>query len=53
MASLVGFLVASSVLCGVAWDTRSLVAFRFVHGAFCGAIMPVTMDDAHLPVAAA
>ncbi|NOJ77280.1 DHA2 family efflux MFS transporter permease subunit [Myxococcus xanthus] len=42
VASLVGFL-AASVLCGVSWDTRALVAFRFVQGAFCGAIMPVTM----------
>ncbi|WNG39042.1 DHA2 family efflux MFS transporter permease subunit [Archangium violaceum] len=42
VASLVGFTLAS-VLCGLAWDTRSLVVFRFVQGAFCGAIMPVTM----------
>ena len=42
VASLVGFILAS-VLCGVAWDTRSLVLFRFLQGAFCGAIMPVTM----------
>lgn len=42
VASLVGF-VLTSVLCGLAWDTRSLVAFRFLQGAFCGAIMPVTM----------
>ncbi|ATB28467.1 hypothetical protein MEBOL_001914 [Melittangium boletus DSM 14713] len=42
VASLVGFILAS-VLCGLAWATRSLVLFRFVQGAFCGAIMPVTM----------
>ncbi|MDY7232706.1 DHA2 family efflux MFS transporter permease subunit [Hyalangium rubrum] len=42
VASLVGFIL-TSVLCGVAWDARSLVAFRFLQGAFCGAIMPVTM----------
>jgi EmrB/QacA subfamily drug resistance transporter len=42
VATLVGFILAS-VLCGVAWDARSLVAFRFLQGAFCGAIMPVTM----------
>ncbi|WP_239470706.1 DHA2 family efflux MFS transporter permease subunit [Archangium violaceum] len=42
VASLVGFLL-TSVLCGVAWDARSLVVFRFLQGAFCGAIMPVTM----------
>ncbi|QRK11896.1 DHA2 family efflux MFS transporter permease subunit [Archangium violaceum] len=42
VASLVGFTLAS-VLCGLAWDTRSLVVFRFIQGAFCGAIMPVTM----------
>lgn len=42
VASLVGFTLAS-VLCGAAWDTRSLVAFRFLQGAFCGAVMPVTM----------
>jgi EmrB/QacA subfamily drug resistance transporter len=42
VASLVGFILMS-VLCGVAWDARSLVAFRFLQGAFCGAITPVTM----------
>lgn len=42
VASLVGFTLAS-VLCGFAWDTRSLVVFRFLQGAFSGAIMPVTM----------
>lgn len=42
VATLVGFILAS-VLCGVAWNAQSLVAFRFVQGAFCGAIMPVTM----------
>ncbi|MCY1074806.1 DHA2 family efflux MFS transporter permease subunit [Archangium lansingense] len=42
VATLVGFILAS-VLCGLAWDARSLVAFRFLQGAFCGAIMPVTM----------
>jgi EmrB/QacA subfamily drug resistance transporter len=42
VASLVGFTLAS-VLCGLAWDARSLVAFRFLQGAFCGAILPVTM----------
>ncbi|WNG55082.1 DHA2 family efflux MFS transporter permease subunit [Archangium gephyra] len=42
VASLVGFIL-TSVLCGLAWDTSSLVAFRFLQGAFCGAIMPVTM----------
>lgn len=42
VATLVGFILAS-VLCGVAWDAQSLVAFRLLQGAFCGAIMPVTM----------
>ncbi len=42
VGSLAGFVLAS-VLCGVAWDTHSLVAFRFLQGAFCGAILPVTM----------
>lgn len=42
VASLVGFTLAS-VLCGLAWDTHSLVAFRFLQGAFSGAIMPATM----------
>ncbi|MFY0575094.1 DHA2 family efflux MFS transporter permease subunit [Cystobacter fuscus] len=42
VANLVGFTLAS-VLCGLAWDAGSLVAFRFLQGAFCGAIMPVTM----------
>ncbi|WNG28273.1 DHA2 family efflux MFS transporter permease subunit [Cystobacter fuscus] len=42
VASLVGFTLAS-VLCGVAWDARSLVAFRILQGAFCGVMMPATM----------
>jgi EmrB/QacA subfamily drug resistance transporter len=42
VASLGGFILMS-VLCGLAWDASSLVAFRFLQGAFCGAIMPVTM----------
>ncbi|WP_257456126.1 DHA2 family efflux MFS transporter permease subunit [Archangium lipolyticum] len=42
VAALVGFIL-SSVLCGVAWNTYSIVAFRIVQGAFCGLIMPVTM----------
>jgi EmrB/QacA subfamily drug resistance transporter len=42
VGSLAGFIVMS-VLCGLAWDASSLVAFRFLQGAFCGAIMPVTM----------
>lgn len=42
VGSLVGFILMS-VLCGLAWDARSLVAFRFLQGAFCGAITPVTM----------
>jgi EmrB/QacA subfamily drug resistance transporter len=42
VASLGGFIL-TSVLCGIAWDMRSLVAFRFLQGAFCGAVMPVTM----------
>ncbi|MET0402143.1 MAG: DHA2 family efflux MFS transporter permease subunit [Cystobacter sp.] len=41
-ASLTGFVLAS-LLCGAAWDAGSLVAFRFMQGAFCGAVMPVTM----------
>lgn len=40
VTTLVGFIVAS-VLCGVAWDARSLVAFRILQGAFCGLILPV------------
>lgn len=42
VASLVGFILAS-LLCGAAWDARSLVAFRLLQGACCGVVTPVTM----------
>ncbi len=42
MASLIGF-TASSLLCAIAWDTTSLIAFRIAQGAFSGLVMPATM----------
>ena len=42
MAALVVF-VAGSVLCSVAWDTGSLIAFRVLQGAGAGAIFPLMM----------
>ncbi|WP_245919533.1 DHA2 family efflux MFS transporter permease subunit [Melittangium boletus] len=42
LGTLLGFAVASLV-CGWAWDAYSLIAFRVLQGAFCGAILPVTM----------
>ncbi|MZQ82845.1 DHA2 family efflux MFS transporter permease subunit [Paenibacillus sp. 5J-6] len=40
--SLVGFTVFS-LLCAIAWDASSLIAFRIIQGAFSGLIMPATM----------
>jgi len=40
--SLAGFTLAS-VLCALAWDIHSLIAFRIVQGAFSGLITPTTM----------
>jgi len=42
MAALVVF-VAGSVLCSVAWDADSLIAFRVLQGAGAGAIFPLMM----------
>ncbi|WP_344343767.1 MFS transporter [Agrococcus versicolor] len=39
---IAAFLVGS-LLCGVAWDMPSLIAFRFVQGIGAGAILPVSM----------
>jgi len=41
--SLVGFTIAS-VLCAVAWDEYSLIAFRVLQGVFSGLIIPATMS---------
>jgi EmrB/QacA subfamily drug resistance transporter len=40
MASLVVFLVGS-ILCSLAWDVTSLIAFRVVQGIGAGAMMPL------------
>ncbi|WP_423923811.1 MDR family MFS transporter [Frigoribacterium sp. 2-23] len=40
MASLVVFLIGS-VLCSLAWDAPSLIAFRVVQGVGAGAMMPL------------
>ncbi|MDD9270689.1 DHA2 family efflux MFS transporter permease subunit [Paenibacillus sp. GCM10023248] len=40
--ALVGFTVFS-LLCAIAWDAPSLIAFRIIQGAFSGLIMPATM----------
>lgn len=42
MAALATFLIGS-VLCGVAWNLESLIAFRAVQGAGAGLILPVLM----------
>ncbi|MBB3069010.1 EmrB/QacA subfamily drug resistance transporter [Paenibacillus baekrokdamisoli] len=41
--ALSGFTVAS-ILCGLSWDTTSLITFRIMQGAFSGLIMPATMS---------
>ncbi|WP_235550605.1 MDR family MFS transporter [Paenibacillus sp. Soil750] len=40
--ALIGFTVFS-LLCALAWDASSLIAFRIIQGAFSGLIMPATM----------
>ncbi|MBD3919283.1 multidrug efflux MFS transporter [Paenibacillus sp. PR3] len=40
--SMVGFVVFS-LLCALAWDTTSLIAFRILQGAFSGLVLPATM----------
>lgn len=42
MFSLIGFTLFS-LLCALAWDPTSLIAFRIIQGAFSGLIMPATM----------
>ncbi|MCQ6561940.1 MDR family MFS transporter [Paenibacillus mendelii] len=41
--SLAGF-TAASILCALAWDIQSLIAFRILQGAFSGIITPTTMS---------
>lgn len=40
--SVLGFTVAS-LLCGLAWNIASLIAFRVLQGVFSGLIAPITM----------
>ncbi|WP_240546387.1 MDR family MFS transporter [Paenibacillus artemisiicola] len=42
LLALVGFTL-SSLLCAVAWDEYSLIAFRILQGAFSGLILPASM----------
>jgi EmrB/QacA subfamily drug resistance transporter len=39
----VGVFLVGSVLCGLAWDMVSLIAFRAVQGLGAGAVMPIGM----------
>jgi MFS family permease len=39
----IGAFLVGSLLCGVAWDMPSLIAFRAVQGIGAGAILPVSM----------
>lgn len=34
--------VGGSILCGLAWDVHSLIAFRLIQAAFAGPIFPIT-----------
>ncbi|MBB6636816.1 DHA2 family efflux MFS transporter permease subunit [Cohnella thailandensis] len=40
--SMVGF-VGFSLLCALAWNSSSLIAFRILQGAFSGLVLPATM----------
>jgi EmrB/QacA subfamily drug resistance transporter len=42
VGSLVLFL-AGSMLCGISWNTNSLIIFRILQGLSCGVLMPLAM----------
>jgi len=42
--SAVGAFLAGSVLCGLAWDLPSLIAFRVLQGIGGGMVLPLTMS---------
>src|SRR5205823_5646722 len=44
-ASAAGFTVAS-VLCGIAWDIRSMIVFRALQGFFGGSMIPTAFTAA-------
>jgi EmrB/QacA subfamily drug resistance transporter len=47
--SQIGFL-AGSVLCGIAWDANSLIAFRIIQGLAGGLVSPLSMTFLYLTV---
>ncbi|PWV97321.1 EmrB/QacA subfamily drug resistance transporter [Paenibacillus cellulosilyticus] len=39
----IGGVTVSSILCALAWNVQTLIAFRIIQGLFCGLIQPVSL----------
>lgn len=39
----IGGVTVSSVLCALAWNVQTLIAFRIIQGLFCGLISPISL----------
>ena len=49
LASQIGFLLGS-VLCGLSWDTESLIGFRILQGLSGGLLNPLSMTFIYMNV---
>ncbi|MBD3921567.1 DHA2 family efflux MFS transporter permease subunit [Paenibacillus sp. PR3] len=39
----IGGVTVSSILCALAWNVQTLIAFRIIQGLFCGLIQPISL----------
>ncbi|GMK41996.1 MFS transporter [Paenibacillus sp. CCS19] len=39
----IGGVTVSSILCALAWNVQTLIAFRIIQGLFCGLISPISL----------